>query len=155
MILNNVAQLWFEILFEKLKPGKDEFINFIKTEGNNVDENFTNICGFLIARLDKEDSEKYVDGLKSIKESNETLITTPFNSCMDYRSWKNAVSCLIWIQAIFNCARIYEENTNLKNLSEEIEETWINTNRNKFEVNLEPLIAFASRIKENIKNKYV
>lgn len=151
--IDNVTIMWLNILLNKLENAKEEgsLIAFYESdEFNKSSEWFTETCAWSIAFMKKND--EYLEKFENLKEFYERIvIIKPFSRSIDSSSWLNALKCLLWIQTVFNCVRLYKDDIKFENLTCDNEELWIYANRNEFKRYLEPLLTFAIKTKEKIK----
>lgn len=148
--INDIAKLWLNILLKKLEDAKKEgsSITFIDS-----DVQFTETCGWSIAFMDKNDD--YLKKFENLKNYYERIaFIKTFSRSIDFSSWINAVKCLLWIQCLFYCARLYKEDVKFKELACGSKELWTYVYRSEFNEILEPLLSFINEKRVEVKMKF-
>lgn len=151
LTIDDVAELWFKIVFKRLNSAKGED-NLILDDS---DEEFTNLLGYLLKKVSET---KKIDLLKELNRQTKFYIHVllrPFPRA-NYSVWRNAFICLLWIQTIVNCARLYDNDIRFKELAEYSEKEIWSYAKNDIGKELDPLIghhfiSFANEIKGKLK----
>jgi hypothetical protein len=167
LTVDAIAQLWLEILYEKLKAhtenkenGKSSYHFFYAIK----DEELTNVCGWALANASIECRKSWLEKFKKeIKKPCERVLYRPFSRSRDFSVWCDSYNGLLWLQTLFNFTRLFGTNEKISNSEEDelkqlvikIDEV-LNTNL-KEEENLSKdtntLLEFSRQVKQKLEKQ--
>lgn len=165
LTVDDVAQLWLTILIERLgervcaaSPKQESrHLNFYA----ETDQELTDVCGWILANLAPESRQPWLERLEEVEKKGGWVLQQPFARSRDYSGWNNARKSLLWLQTLIKLARHYGINgemgepdvEKLEQLDKRLEEILVNVFREDQLQWREPLLTFASCVKQCIKEQ--
>ncbi len=114
LTVDEIAQLWLTILFERLKAcisatdHKPDDQSSRSWFYDMADEELTFTCGWAIANATENCRTNWRDKLndKILKPAKRT-INRPFSRSLDFYAWKGACDSLLWLKVLVEITRFY------------------------------------------------
>lgn len=168
LTIDEIAQLWLEILYEKLKAHITATDNNENGESSYplfyaiTDEELTKVCGCVLAKANIECRKSWLDKFKKeIQKPCERVLYRPFSHSRDFSAWCGNYNALLWLQTLFNLTQLFgthekisnSEKDELKELVIKIDEV-LNTNLKDKENLLENtkiLLEFSHKVKQQLE----
>lgn len=126
LTINEIAQLWLTILFDRLKSHVSTTER--KQEGETshsyffapADEELTYVCGWTLANATVECRELWFKKLKKEIQnpSKKWVLYRPFSRSHDFSAWRGACDSLLWLQILFKITHLYKADETISNPDE-------------------------------------